>query len=113
MAYALRAAGFSVDVLSGQLWHKSFFGEPFDHMAMYVRTPEGPLLADVGNAESLQRPIPFDGAWTAQDRGGAYRVTEHEGSPAVEYRSADGKKAEVRYLFDYTPREPTDFKRDA
>ena len=109
LAYAFRAAGFSVDVLSGQLRHKDFFGEPFDHMTMRVRADDGEVLADVGNAETLQRPIPFDGTWSEQERGGAYRVTEHLGSPAVEYRGAPEGKVDVRYLFDPTPRDPSEF----
>lgn len=109
MAYAFRTAGFSVDVFSGRLWHKGFFGEPFDHMTMLVRADDGEVLADVGNAETLQRPISLDGWWNDQERGGAYRVGEHEGSPAVEYRESPGAAAEVRYLFDRTPTEPSDF----
>jgi len=109
LAYALRTSGYEVDVLSGQLWHKDFFGEPFDHMVTRVRADDGEMLADVGNAETMQRPIRLDGSWNEQERGGAYRVTEHLGSAAVEYRDAAAKKTEVRYLFDHRPRQPHEF----
>lgn len=110
MAYALRALGFRVDIMSGQMERKEGgFGPPFDHMALHVYLDDGDMLADVGNGETFQQPLPFDGTWTPQERGGEYRVATFEGQPCVEYRDGPGQLAVVRYLFDLTPRTPDEF----
>lgn len=111
LAYALRAMGFRVDVMSGQMGGRKdgSFGPPFDHMALRVHLEDGDMLADVGNGETFQRPLPFDGTWTPQERGGEYRVSAYQGQPCVEYREGPGAPAEVRYLFDLTPRRPDEF----
>lgn len=60
-AALLTQLGFRVELLSGQVWHgrQRIFGEPYDHMALRVRLPEGDHLADVGFGDLFLHPLPM------------------------------------------------------
>ena len=99
LAAALRGLGFEVEILEGQMRRREGgFGPPFDHMTLRVVLPDGDWLADVGNGETFQRPLPWDGSWTPQERGGAWRVVRHaDGQPAAEPRAASANAWRVEY----------------
>lgn len=99
LAGALRGLGFDVEVLEGRMRRREGgFGPPFDHMTLRVALPEGDWLADVGNGETFQRPLPWSGAWTPQERGGAWRVARHaDGEPAAEPRAASAGAWRVEF----------------
>ena len=123
LAAALRGIGFEVDVFEGRMRRREGgFGPPYDHMTLRVALAEQDWLADVGNGETFQRPLPWDGSWTPQERGGAYRVVRHgDGEAAaeprarsaeawrVEFRKGEGAERETVYYFHSRPRTPDDF----
>ena len=120
---ALRGLGFEVNVLEGQMRRREGgFGPPYDHMTLRVALPDQDWLADVGNGETFQQPLPWDGRWTPQERGGAYRVVrEDTGQPAddpvaasatswkVEYRADEGAEIELIYFFRSAATSPKAF----
>ncbi len=99
LAAALRGLGFEVDVLEGQMRRREGgFGAPFDHMTLRVAMPDQDWIADVGNGETFQQPLPWDGSWAPQERGGAYRVVRREdGEPPAEARAASAKAWQVEF----------------
>ncbi len=118
LAAALRGLGFEVDLLEGQMRRREGgFGPPYDHMTLRVALPERDWLADVGNGETFQQPLPWDGGWTPQERGGAWRVALRNGVDAppgapraaaarawqVEYRADEDAVGEVIYHFRSAP----------
>lgn len=106
---ALRGMGFDVAPISGQMERKRGFGPPFDHLALLVRLPGGNLLADAGNGETFQRPLPLDGSWVKQYRGGEYRAVLSGIKGHVDFRPTPDAPATTKYLFDPTPRDPDEF----
>ncbi len=123
LASALRGLGFEVDLLEGQMRRREGgFGPPYDHMTLRVRLDGRDWLADAGNGETFQQPLPWDGEWTPQERGGAYRVVRREdGEPAgeagsdsaatwqVEYRADEQAQREVVYHFRSASRDVAEF----
>ena len=124
LAAALRSLGFNVSLLEGQMRRKDGgFGPPFDHMTLRVSLPDGDWVADVGNGETFQLPLPWDGSWTPQERGGAYRVIQREENPPttearsesapswqIEYRRDQSSESEIVYRFSSASRTPSDFR---
>ena len=102
LAAALRGLGFEVETMEGQMRRREGgFGRPFDHMTLRVAMPDGDWLADVGNGETFQQPLPWDGNWTPQERGGAYRVVRREdGGRPEEPRAASSKAWQVELRAD-------------
>ncbi len=102
LAAALRGLGFEVEVLEGQMRRREGgFGPPFDHMTLRVALPDKDWLADVGNGETFQQSLPWDGSWTPQERGGAYRVVRREdGEPPDEPRAASAAAWQVEFRAD-------------
>ncbi len=123
MAAALRALGFEVDLLEGQMRRREGgFGPPYDHMTLRVALPDQDWLTDVGNGETFQRPLPWDGRWIPQERGGDYRVVQQkDGQPAgdpfaasatawqVEFRADEGAERDLIYFFRSAPITPQAF----
>ena len=124
LAAALRGLGFEVELLEGQMRRREGgFGPPYDHMTLRVAMPDKDWLADVGNGETFQQPLPWDGSWTPQERGGAYRVVRREdGQPPdapradsakawqVEYRASEEAEIEVVYHFRSAARTVAAFR---
>lgn len=102
LAAALRGLGFEVDVMEGQMRRREGgFGPPYDHMTLRVALEDKDWIADVGNGETFQQPLPWDGSWTPQERGGAYRVVRREdGEVADEPRAASAKAWQVEFRED-------------
>lgn len=116
LAAALRGLGFEVEVLEGQMRRREGgFGPPYDHMTLRVALEDRDWLADVGNGETFQQPLPWDGSWTPQERGGAYRVVRREdGEPEADGRAASATAWQVEYREDETAeREVVYFFRSA
>ncbi len=123
LAAALRGIGFEVDLLEGQMRRREGgFGPPYDHMTLRVALEDKDWITDVGNGETFQQPLPWDGSWTPQERGGAYRVVRHEDGEAadepragsagawrVEYRADEGAERETVYYFRSQPRTADGF----
>ena len=123
LAAALRGLGFEVELLEGQMRRREGgFGRPFDHMTVRVVLEDRDWLTDVGNGETFQQPLPWDGSWTSQERGGAYRVVRREdGEPGegpratsakawqVEYRANEEAEREVIYHFRSAARTAREF----
>tara|TARA_Y100000588_G_scaffold385939_2_gene480310 strand:- start:263 stop:1090 length:828 start_codon:yes stop_codon:yes gene_type:complete len=90
LAAALRGLGFEVDVMEGRMRKREGgFGRPFDHMTLRVAIEGNHWLADVGNGETFQQPLPWDGSWTPQERGGEYRVILREEEALENEQPAD------------------------
>ncbi|MFD5875527.1 arylamine N-acetyltransferase, partial [Streptomyces sp. NPDC060322] len=51
-------------------------GIPYDHLALRVRTPTGPWLADVGFGKHSHYPLRLDSRADQPDPGGVFRVVE-------------------------------------
>ena len=91
LASALRGLGFEVDLLEGQMRRREGgFGPPYDHMTLRVRLDGRDWLADAGNGETFQQPLPWDGE---VDAAGARRGLS---SGAARGRGA-GRRGGVRF----------------
>jgi N-hydroxyarylamine O-acetyltransferase len=102
-AWALRAIGFDLDMLSARVAHREGgYGREFDHMLLLVRVEGGEWLADVGFGDSFLEPLRFDTTKTQFDRGLEYQlVREADGYLLLRREEGDWKR---QYLFTLTPR---------
>lgn len=82
-AALLRELGYTVTLVSAfSLGTDGTRGADFNHLRLLVETPDGPMLADVGNAARMLRPVPLapgeygdvqvnsgdDGVWWTAER---------------------------------------------
>jgi N-hydroxyarylamine O-acetyltransferase len=104
-AALLRELGYVVTLVSAfHLEEDGSRGADFNHLRLLVETPDGPMLADVGNAARMMRPVPLV--------PGEYGdVQVHRGDDGVWWtaeRHADGRW-ERDWSWTPQPRELADF----
>ncbi|WP_043264301.1 arylamine N-acetyltransferase [Streptomyces sp. CT34] len=75
-AVLLRALGYEVALLSARVFGPDGIGIPYDHLALRVRTPTGPWLADVGFGRHSHYPLRLDSREDQADPGGVFRIEE-------------------------------------
>lgn len=104
-AWALRELGYRAHLIQAQVYstEQQAYGPPFDHMAVWVELPEGPLLADVGFGNSPLFPIPIRDGASADHESGHYRIDQLDGNS---YRLSHREAAQwvPDYIFDAQPR---------
>ncbi|WP_078599705.1 arylamine N-acetyltransferase family protein [Streptomyces violens] len=105
-AFLLTALGYDAELLSGRVYGEDGrLGIPYDHAAVRVRTPDGPLLADVGFGRHSHYPLRLDTAEEQAEPGGVFRVVETaEGDLDVLRDGAPQYRLELR------PRALADFE---
>ncbi|MFI6767778.1 arylamine N-acetyltransferase [Streptomyces sp. NPDC050355] len=75
-AMLLRALGYEVELLAGRVFGPDGPGIPYDHLALRVRTPSGPWLADVGFGRNSHLPLRWDSRAEQSDPAGEFRIEE-------------------------------------
>lgn len=103
-AWALRELGYTAHLIQAQVYsaEKEEYGPPFDHMAVCVAAPEGPLLADVGFGNSPLFPIEIRDGATIQSESGHYRINQlSEQSYQLSHRESGQWIPD--YIFDLQP----------
>ena len=75
-AALLGALGYDVELLSARVFGPDGLGIPYDHLALRVRTPDGPLLTDVGFGKHSHYPLRLDSRSDQTDPGGVFRIEE-------------------------------------
>lgn len=105
-AFLLTALGYDAELLSGRVYAEDGrLGIPYDHAAVRVRTPDGPLLADVGFGRHSHYPLRLDTAEEQAEPGGVFRIVETaEGDLDVLRDGAPQYRLELR------PRALADFE---
>ncbi|MEV0599755.1 arylamine N-acetyltransferase [Streptomyces sp. NPDC050315] len=105
-AFLLTALGYDAELLSGRVYGEDGrLGIPYDHAAVRVRMPGGPLLADVGFGRHSHYPLRLDTAEEQAEPGGVFRVVETaEGDLDVLRDGAPQYRLELR------PRALADFE---
>lgn len=84
-ALLLRALGFEVDLLAGEVGSEQGYGPPFDHLLLRVGCDDGDYLADVGFGDSFLRPIGLSGDISLQ-HGVSYRLLRDGDARILERR---------------------------
>ncbi|WP_372349227.1 arylamine N-acetyltransferase [Streptomyces sp. KL116D] len=109
-AALLHALGYEVTLMQARVASKDgHLGIPYDHLALRVRTAEGPdLLADIGFGTHTHYPLVFDERGDQPDPGGTFRIEEATDGDLLVLRDGD-----PQYLLDQRPRELRDFEAGA
>jgi N-hydroxyarylamine O-acetyltransferase len=107
-AALLMALGFQVTLLSARVPREDGTNTPeFDHLALRVDFEE-PWLADVGFGDSFLDPLRLEAGLEQKQDGHNFRITQRDGSLAVERVEQDGSW-KVQYCFRLRPRRFAEF----
>lgn len=107
-AWALREAGFDVDMLSGRVARADGgYGAEFDHMLLLVRVNGERWIADVGFGDSFVEPLRLDTSTAQFDRGLEYQIVQEKDDYLL-LRREDGR-LERKFLFNLLPHEFQDY----
>ncbi|MFJ8672534.1 arylamine N-acetyltransferase [Streptomyces sp. NPDC093589] len=90
-AALLDALGYDVELLSARVFGPDGLGIPYDHLALRVRTPDGPLLTDVGFGKHSHYPLKLDSRSDQTDPGGVFRIEE---APPVAPKGEGGREGD-------------------
>ncbi|WP_240805473.1 arylamine N-acetyltransferase [Streptomyces sp. A1547] len=102
--HLLEALGFSVEILSGQVFLGGEFGAPLCHLALRVRLEDRDWLIDVGFGKNSRFPLETGSAEVQKDPHGDYQVTRpEEGFLQVHLNG------EIQYRLDERPVRIEDF----
>ncbi|WP_327702791.1 arylamine N-acetyltransferase [Streptomyces decoyicus] len=104
-AMLLGALGYEVDLLAARVFGPDGPGIPYDHLALHVRTPSGPWLADVGFGRHSHFPLRWDSRDEQPDAGGVFRIEETGEGDLDMLRDGD-----PQYRIEQRPRVYTDFE---
>lgn len=104
-AALLRAFGYEVELLSARGVGPKGLGVPFDHLALRVHTPDGPLLADVGFGDHSHHPLRLDTRADQRDPAGVFRVEE-----TIQGDLDVLKDGAPRYRLEQRPRSLAEFE---
>lgn len=108
-AWALRALGFEVDLLSARVRREQGdFGPDFDHLCLRVRAGEEAWLADVGFGDSFRRPLRLAAAGVHVEGRRAYALRQAAEELELVRREAEGPW-EPQYRFSQVPRRLEEF----
>ncbi len=103
--WALQQLGYTAHLVQGQVYstERKEYGPPFDHVAVWVETPDGPFLADVGFGNAPLVPMPVRDGAEEEGTSGRYRL---EFLPKGQYRIShrEGREWVPDYIFDGQPR---------
>jgi N-hydroxyarylamine O-acetyltransferase len=102
-AILLRALGFEVSLLAGQVYGGGRLGPPFDHLALRVDLDE-PWLADVGFGRFARHPLRVTARESQVDPDGTFLLQDAPGGDIDVLR--DGEPV---YRLEQRPRELADF----
>lgn len=103
--WALQELGYKAHLVQAQVYAKKTetYGPPFDHMAVWIETSEGPFLADVGYGNSPLAPIPIADGAEAEGTAGRYRLEDMDDRQyRVSHQEKEGWMPD--YIFDLRPR---------
>jgi N-hydroxyarylamine O-acetyltransferase len=105
-ALLLETLGVQVTRVAARVYGATGLGPPFDHLALFVRLPDGsgPWLADVGFGRHSVGPLMLDSRTEQQDPGGRFLLAD----------TADGdidvlKDGEPQYRIELRGRSLADF----
>ncbi|MGW3010816.1 arylamine N-acetyltransferase family protein [Streptomyces sp. NPDC001219] len=105
-AMLLGALGYEVELLAARVFGaEGKLGIPYDHLALRVRTPDGPWLADVGFGRHSHFPLRWGSRAEQTDPGGVFRIEETEEGDLDVLR--DGSR---QYRLEQRPRAYRDFE---
>lgn len=108
-AWALRALGFEVELLSGRVRREQGdFGPDFDHLCLRVRAGGEAWLADVGFGDSFRRPLRLAAAGLHVEGRRAYALRRAAEDLELVRREAEGPW-EPQYRFSLVPRGLEEF----
>ncbi len=74
----LQACGFSVKLLSAQVYSDEGLGEAFDHMLLLIEIEDDAYIADVGFGDSFIQPLLLNSK-VEEQRGDSYKVLFQDG----------------------------------
>jgi N-hydroxyarylamine O-acetyltransferase len=108
-AWALRALGFEVDLLSARVRREDGrFGPEFDHMGLRVRASGEDWLADVGFGDSFRRPLRLAAGSASEEGRRSFALSAQGGELELSRREADGPWV-PQYRFSPLPRRLEEF----
>ena len=111
LRWALLELGYRAHLIQAQVYSrgKDEYGPPFDHMAVWVETEEGPYLADVGYGNAPLVPMPVVHGATAEGTNRQYKIEEiRPGSYQLCHWS--GKDWAPDYIFSLHTRQIDEFE---
>ena len=108
-AWALRALGFPVDLLSARVRRpEGGFGPEFDHLCLRVRADGEAWLADVGFGDSFRLPLPLAAGSERVEGRRTYALRRAGEDLELARREADGPW-EPQYRFSQATRRLEEF----
>lgn len=108
-AWALRALGFEVELLSARVRREQGdFGPDFDHLCLRVRAGGEAWLADVGFGDSFRRPLRLAAAGVHAEGHRAYALRPAGEELELVRREAQGPW-EPQYRFSQAPHRLAEF----
>ncbi len=108
-AWALRALGFGVELLSARVRREQGdFGPDFDHLCLRVRAGGEAWLADVGFGDSFRRPLRLAAPGLHVEGRRAYALRQAGEGLELVRREAEGPW-EPQYRFSLVPRRLEEF----
>lgn len=108
-AWALRARGFEVELLSARVRREQGdFGPDFDHLCLRVRAGGEAWLADVGFGDSFRRPLRLAAAGVHAEGHRAYALRPAGEELELVRREAQGPW-EPQYRFSQAPHRLAEF----
>ena len=106
-AALLRDLGFSVTMLSAQVFQTESFGPDFDHMVLMAHL-EQRWLVDVGFGDSFREPLRIDGRDEQQQGSRTYQILSDPPYLVLMQRKAN-EEWQAQYRFTLQPHDYTDY----
>ncbi|GGK33870.1 acetyltransferase [Yeosuana aromativorans] len=108
----LKAIGFQVNFISGEMFKGLPLKNDLDHMhmALLVRIDDEIFLVDVGNGKSFGSPIPIIKKTYSKGEDSDYIVDDFQDMKALYFKDSNGVLT-PRYVFDLFPKKREDFKQ--
>ena len=109
--WALLALGYEAQLVQAQVYStkKKEYGPPYDHMAVWLETPAGPFLADVGYGNAPLAPIAIEDGAEVQGTAGRYRLERMEGGRYQLFHKEGGQWI-PDYIFDLKARRLEEYE---
>ncbi|WP_067514929.1 arylamine N-acetyltransferase family protein [Endozoicomonas ascidiicola] len=108
---ALTQMGFSVDLLSAEMYPSEKLTGLNTHMALLVHLNDESYLVDVGNGRCFGDPLPIPGPSTSEGEGVTYKILPFNNTHLALFALEKTPEAQwqPRYAFNTTPRTRQDF----
>lgn len=109
--WALLELGYEAHLVQAQVYStkKKEYGPPFDHMAVWLETPAGPFLADVGYGNAPLAPIAIEDGAEVQGTAGRYCMERME-SGRYQLSHKKGGQWIPDYMFDLQARRMEEYE---